>query len=416
MKMTTQHLLGAAAALGLAVSATASTHAQTMAEAQVIATDLIVDGSICAGFDCVNAESFGADTLRLKENNLRIHFQDTSNSGSFPTRDWRIIVNDSSNGGANYFAIQDSDVGQIPFRILAGAGNNALYVDAQGDVGLNTSNPIVELHIADGDSPTLRLEQTGASGFTPQTWDVAGNETNFFVRDVTNGSELPFRIRPGADDNAIYIENNNNLGFGTNSPDQAMHLYRTSGDAIIHAELTAGVGSPGVHVEYSGSDISGRNMFTMTNNGAPQVIMNNLATNDVWEMGAGNAFFIDHDTSGTRVFRVTDSGDVIIPGDITTGGSTCGGGCDAVFDEGHDLPSIVDHAEQMWSLGYLPNVGPTVENEPINLSRKVGGMLNELETAHIYIAELNDRLAESDARYDALLERLEAIEAERLQP
>ena len=52
---------------------------------QVILDDLIVDGSACIGFDCVNGESFGFDTLRLKENNLRIKFQDTSSSASFPS-------------------------------------------------------------------------------------------------------------------------------------------------------------------------------------------------------------------------------------------------------------------------------------------------------------------------------------------
>jgi len=38
---------------------------------QVIADDLIVQGSTCVGLDCVNNESFGFDTLRLKENNTR---------------------------------------------------------------------------------------------------------------------------------------------------------------------------------------------------------------------------------------------------------------------------------------------------------------------------------------------------------
>ena len=65
---------------------------------QVILDDLIVDGSACIGFDCVNGESFGFDTLRLKENNLRIKFQDTSSSASFPSRDWQITANDSANG------------------------------------------------------------------------------------------------------------------------------------------------------------------------------------------------------------------------------------------------------------------------------------------------------------------------------
>lgn len=204
--------------------------------AQVIADDLIVDGSACVGFDCVNGESFGFDTLRLKENNLRIHFDDTSSSGSFPRNDWRIVINDTSNGGASYFAVEDSTAGTVPFRVVAGAGNNALYVDAQGDVGVGTSTPAVELQVTDGDSPTLRLEQNGSSGFTAQTWDVAGNETNFFVRDTTNGSKLPFRIRPGAPDNSIYVDTDGDVGMGTASPSNSLHVRRSDGTAKVLIE------------------------------------------------------------------------------------------------------------------------------------------------------------------------------------
>ena len=192
--------------------------------AQVFVTDVVIQGSECVGFDCVNGENFGADTIRLKENNLRIHFNDTSNSGSFPSNDWRIVANDTTNGGSNYLAFEDSSAGTIPFRVMAGAGNNALYVDAQGDVGLNTSNPVVELHIADGDTPTMRLEQNGSSGWTAQTWDVAGNETNFFVRDVTNGSKLPFRVEPNTPDNALYLDSTGHVGMGTNNPKSDLHI------------------------------------------------------------------------------------------------------------------------------------------------------------------------------------------------
>ena len=55
---------------------------------QVIPDDLIVQGSLCVGLDCVNNESFGFDTLRLKENNLRIKFDDTSTVVGFPVNDW----------------------------------------------------------------------------------------------------------------------------------------------------------------------------------------------------------------------------------------------------------------------------------------------------------------------------------------
>ncbi|NNC99234.1 MAG: hypothetical protein HKN85_03540, partial [Gammaproteobacteria bacterium] len=111
---------------------------------QQILDDLIVDGSICAGQDCVNGESFGFDTLRLKENNLRIRFVDTSSTASFPTNDWQLTANDSSNGGANKFSIDDIDGGRTPFTIEAGAPTNSLFVDDGGRIGLGTGTPVVE--------------------------------------------------------------------------------------------------------------------------------------------------------------------------------------------------------------------------------------------------------------------------------
>ena len=181
---------------------------------QVILDDLIVDGSACIGQDCVDGENFGFDTIRLKENNLRIGFTDTSNSASFPTNDWEITINDSANGGANYFGVTDVTAGNRPFTVSAGAGANALFVAANANVGLGTATPVVELHITDGDTPTMRLEQDGAMGYTPRTWDVAANEANFFIRDVTGGSQLPFRIEPGAPTGALSIGANGNIGVG----------------------------------------------------------------------------------------------------------------------------------------------------------------------------------------------------------
>ena len=195
-----------------------------------------IDGSLCVGNDCVAEEAFGFDTIRLKENNLRLHFQDTSSSASFPPNDWRIIINDSTNGGASYFGVEDTSAGNIPFRVSAGARNHALFVDSQGDVGIGTSTPATDLEIKIGDSPTVRLQQDGTSGFTPQTWDLAGNETNFFIRDVTNGSLLPFRIRPDAPTSSLMIAEDGDIGLGITSPDGPLHIhdnspYITLGDA-----------------------------------------------------------------------------------------------------------------------------------------------------------------------------------------
>lgn len=215
--------------------------------AQVFTTDLIVEGSACVGIDCVASESFGFDTLRLKENNLRIHFEDTSSSGSFPSNDWRIIINDSGNGGANFFAVQDATSNRTPFKIEANAPANSLYVEDDGDVGIKTASPVVDLHIVEGNTPTLRLEQDGSDGFSPQTFDVAANEVNFFVRDVTNGSKLPFRIRPGAPDSAIDIAADGDIGIGTESPTADLHIRTADGTSTV---LTLDNDSAGIEAEW----------------------------------------------------------------------------------------------------------------------------------------------------------------------
>jgi hypothetical protein len=186
---------------------------------QVIPDDLIVQGSLCVGLDCVNNENFGFDTIRLKENNTRIKFDDTSTSPGFPANDWQLTANDSASGGSSKFSIEDVTGSKIPFTITAGAATNSIFVDSTGRVGLRTSTPVLDVHIATSNTPAHRLEQNNSGGFTAQTWDIAGNEANFFVRDVTSGSRLPLRIRPGAPTSSLDISATGDVGIGTASPE-----------------------------------------------------------------------------------------------------------------------------------------------------------------------------------------------------
>jgi hypothetical protein len=196
----------------------------------VIPDDLIVQGSACVGLDCVNGEVFGFDTIRLKENNTRLQFEDTSAAG-FPLNNWQIRANSSAAGGASFLAFVDqgaagnSETGTIVFEVDAGAPANALKVSSTGRVGLRTATPALDLHITTSDTPAHRLEQTNAGGFTAQTWDIAGNEANFFVRDVTGGSRLPFRIRPGAPTSSVDISADGDTGIGTASPALRLHAH-----------------------------------------------------------------------------------------------------------------------------------------------------------------------------------------------
>lgn len=75
---------------------------------------------------------------------------------------------------------------------------------------------------------------------------------------------------------------------------------------------------------------------------------------------------------------------------------------DYVFEDAYDLPSIEEHGELMWENKYLPAVGPgqyDAEGNPyIDHAERSQGMLEELERAHIYIHQLNDRMKELEQR------------------
>ncbi|MDQ2974346.1 MAG: tail fiber domain-containing protein [Acidobacteriota bacterium] len=200
---------------------------------QVIPDDVIVQGSACVGLDCVNNETFGFDTIRLKENNTRIQFNDTSTAAGFPTNNWQIRANDSASGGASFLGFMDqgatgtSETGTLVFSVAAGAPANSVKVDSGGRLGLRTATPVLDVHANTSNTPAIRLEQNSSGGFSAQTWDIGANEANFFVRDVTGGSRLPFRVRPGAPTSSIDISANGDVGIGTASPSGRLHV--TSG-------------------------------------------------------------------------------------------------------------------------------------------------------------------------------------------
>lgn len=293
-RITVRHLL--ACSLGLLAPAAA--------QADIVhADDVIINFSLCTGNDCVNGESFGFDTVRLKENNLRLHFDDTSASASFPNNDWRIVVNDSTNGGANHFSIEDSTAARTPFRLDAGAPTNSLRIDSAGDVGFGTANPVVGLHHVDGNTPTLRLEQDGSSGFSAQTWDVAGNEANFFIRDATNGSALPFKIKPGASTETLVLSGNQHVGIGVANPAESLDIR---GDAAqIHLVDTANPTGLAPHLKIE----------SVNGHASLQLIDQTTGADGVWGISS-NESLLKFYNGYNGVMAVNTSGDLFLLGSV----------------------------------------------------------------------------------------------------
>ncbi|MEM9293988.1 MAG: tail fiber domain-containing protein [Acidobacteriota bacterium] len=373
-----------------------------LAEEQLITGNLTVRSSLCVGTDCPHPESFGFDTIRVKENNLRINFEDTSSAASFPTNDWRIIANDSANGGASYLGFEDASAGRFVFRVFAGAPSNALTVDSQGDLGLGTSTPATDIHAVTGDTPTLRLEQNGSSGFSPQTWDVAGNESNFFIRDASNGSALPLRIRAGASSSAIFIDSNNDIGFGTASPDASLHVLTNQSSNF-----------GGLRVENSGSG-NIQTQFASTNGSG-------------WEwrqtFRSGDLIF-DSQEDGANELELDINGELTVVSLVETSDRAMKENFRAV-DRSAVLAKIVELPITRWNyidqgaeiehLGPMAQdfygafgVGPDDKHIPTRDAASVA--LVGVQALHDQLRDRDDQIEALKAANAALLERLEALE------
>lgn len=201
-----------------------------------------------------------------------------------------------------------------------------------------------------------------------------------------SNSTTPFTIEASAPADSFFVAADGDIGLGTSSPENSLHISTTTfGNGLLLDNPNNG--NIGIKLR-GGTDI--------------WVLQKNSSTAAI---NPGALIFSVAGTGVQEMFLDTD-GDLTIDGTLTTGGTTCGSGCDLVFQPGYDLPSIEEHAAQMWEKSYLPAVGPTEENAPFNVTEKTTGMLNELEHAHIYIEQLHKRVAHLEEQLEKVLAHL----------
>lgn len=210
--------------------------------------------------------------------------------------------------------LDDTDMGTLDWDLRANPGganglsffrsNSAAAILSLGDtsnVGIGEVNPALDLHIHTNNTPAIRLQQDNTAGWTAQTWDIGANEANFFVRDLTGGSRLPFRIRPGAPTSAVDIAASGNVGVGTPSPGAPLHVQRADGSAKLKVEETNPTAAPRV-------------LGDLVNNGAPALNFTNTATGGVdWQAAADGDFVLKTQT-GAPAFSVSPAGSATTTG------------------------------------------------------------------------------------------------------
>ena len=142
----------------------------------VIPETLIVQGKECAGVDCAASETFGLDVVKIKHNNVRLLFDDSSTSAGFAATDWRLTANDSTSGGVNRFSLEDVTAATVPVTVRGGAPTDSLFIAGNGRVGLGTATPDARLDVEAAVSSEIRLTTTGAN-----TWRLLNDSSGFGI-------------------------------------------------------------------------------------------------------------------------------------------------------------------------------------------------------------------------------------------
>lgn len=205
---------------------------------EVINDDLIVKEAVGIGDDMDPYYNFGFNTFVIKDKQIKWLFNDNSLE-THPGSDWKISINDDDSGGASYFRIWDvtqnySTTGLL-FNINAGAPDNTLFIQQNtGFVGLGTDAPLANLHIHDITEPTIRLNQDGQY-YDAYQWDIGGNETQFFIKEVSNSGTIPISIEAGTPENTMVINANSQVGIGTDQPE---HKLEVKGTMQVNNSLT----------------------------------------------------------------------------------------------------------------------------------------------------------------------------------
>ncbi|MCP4545126.1 MAG: SlyX family protein, partial [bacterium] len=227
-------------------------------------------------------------------------------------------------------------------------------------------------HMVSGYELAIRFEQDTSGGDTAQTWDLAANDDEFSLTDVTNSSAVPLLIEAGTPADTIYVDSAGYVGLGTNSPSQIIHIKDDANPAILIENPDA----------YPDGD---EWVIRVWDDGSFRLS----------EVGSGVVeLLIDKD--GTvelvEVFELQPDGDLIIDGALTTATTTYP---DYVFEDDYPLMPLPDLAGYIAEHRHLPNV-PTVGDVDggarVNMSELQISLLRKVEELTLYTLSQYDTM------------------------
>lgn len=244
-----------------------------------------------------------------------------------------------------YNAANNGTLSNMPlFKVLNGHSNAALTIDAEGDVGIGIS------------SPAYKLDVNGIIGVKGQRL-LDDNGTSLLVGDLAGGDGLRSLTLRAGDQNRMHINTSGNVGVGTSSPSDLLHVSKLSShtrlrvgnnasfDQLIHFNGAA---------DWSvGIDNSNSNSFTIASTSSldnnQRFTINSTGDVGIGTMTPGYTLEVKGGPNGTKGINISDvNSRLYFDGRRTL--------------EGHNSLSRLDIAEGFGTTQIFGNVGIGVAN------------------------------------------------------
>jgi len=242
------------------------------------------------------------EALHISRAQPQIRLENTSESQSWYVR----------NSNAGRFEISANSAAVNPFTIATTAPDLGFYLAGTGGrpaLGIGTDSPQTRFQIV---SDIAQIALTGTTSNT--TWSIRNRSADGHLsigRGVSTGTVLG--LAQNAPNNSLRIDGSGNIGIGTASPSQSLHIQRADNTAQIL-------------VQDDGA-LDGQSLFNLRNNGHPSFRLQDTSQSDVrWQFATSgtqpnDCFIVNKIGSGTVEMRICAGGDLEIAGTLSQGSS-----------------------------------------------------------------------------------------------
>ena len=132
-------------------------------------------------------------------------------------------------------------------------GNNVIYLNSSGNVGIGTTSPAYKFHVNDTSDGIVGHFSGGVSNYTLISFK--SNEPNVYSTSLGSyNSGMLFRT--GATDR-MYINSSGNVGIGTTSPTTKLHIIDASSSVNPSIKVTHDIAHVNQSIEVIGSAFDG---------------------------------------------------------------------------------------------------------------------------------------------------------------